>query len=355
MRGAALPSSSYRTPSVTVLAGGAPLPGVMDVDILANAHLAADRFRIRAAMTPTDATSLLPPGALLDLQFSLGGSPVSLLQGEADSISIDPINMTVEIDGRDLTARFLDARAQETFANQTASEIATTLADRNSLTAMVTATTTLAGRYYGSEHDRITLGQFARSTTEWDLLTFLAAREGFEVFVIGQQLYFQPRSTQATPLLLTPGDCISLSLERSLTLAKGLHVTVKSWNTRNQAAITQSAQTQPSSGQTGSPQPIVVVRPNLSSDAALQLAQRIATDLSGHERLVHAMLPGDVTLTPRSPVTLIGTGTDFDQTYYIADLDRHYSADSGFTQRLLLKSDQSAVSSGGDVSSGGST
>jgi phage protein D len=345
MRGVALPSSSYRTPSVTVLAGGAPLPGVMDVDILANAHLAAARFRIRAAMTPVDAATLLQPGTLLDLQFSLGGGAVSLLQGEADSMSIDPINMTVEIDGRDLTARLLDARTQETFANQTASEIAQTLAGRNNLTPVVTATTGLAGRYYGTEHDRITLGQFARATTEWDLLTFLAAREGFEVFVAGQQLCFQPRPTGAAPLLLTPGDCINLSLERCLSLAKGVQVTVKSWNTHEQAAVSASAQTQGTSQRAGAAQPIVVVRPNLSSNAAQQLAQRILTDLSSHERLVHAVLPGEVILTPRSLVTLSGTGTDFDQTYYVAELDRHFSADSGFTERLQLKSVDSAAPS----------
>ncbi len=341
MRGAALPSSSYRTPSVAVLAGDRPLPGVMDVDILANAHLAAARFRIRAAMTPVDAASLLQPGMLLDLQFSLGGRATSLLQGEADSISIDAINMTVEIDGRDLTARLLDARTQETFANQTASDIAATLASRNGLTPMVTATTTLAGRYYGNEHDRITLGQFARSTTEWDLLTFLAAREGFEVFVTGQQLCFQPRSSGAMPRLLTPDDCMSLSLERSLMLAKGVQVTVKSWNTHSQAAVTHTAQRPAPGGTAGAAQPIIVVRPNLSPDAAQQLAQCIMTDLSGHERLVHATLPGEVSLTPRSLVALSGTGTEFDQTYYIAELDRHFSADSGFTERLLLKSEAS--------------
>ncbi len=105
---------------------------------------------------------------------------------------IDVLNRTVEIDGRDLTARLLDARTQETFSNQTASEIAETLAARHGLTADVTATTTLAGRYYATEHDRITLGQFSRATTEWDLLTFLAAREGFEAYVAGQTLTFAP-------------------------------------------------------------------------------------------------------------------------------------------------------------------
>jgi phage protein D len=259
------------------------------------------------------------------------------VQGQADSIHIDPIRNTIEIDGRDLTARLLDARSQETFANQTASEIARTLAARHSLTAVVTATTTLAGRYYGAEHDRITLGQFSRATTEWDLLTFLAAREGFEVFVTGQSLYFQASTQSAAPLVLAPSDCMSLSLERALTLARDIEVTVKSWNTRQQAAFTQTARSSPQGQRGGSPQRIVVVRPNLQPNDALQLAQRILADLSSHERVVHVELPGEVTLTPRSRVTLSGTGTDFDQTYYVAELDRHFSLAHGFTQRLRLK------------------
>lgn len=335
-----MPISEFRTPSLTVLAGGVPVPGVMDFDIFANAHLAAGRFRFRAAIPAGNAATLLDTGTILDLQLAIGGSPVSLLQGEADAIHVDVIQGTLEVEGRDLTGRLLDARTQETFANQTASEIAKTLAARHSLTPVVTATTTLAGRYYGAEHDRLVLGQFSRATTEWDLLTFLAAQEGFEVFVAAQTLYFQPLSQTATPTILTPGDCLSLSLERALTLARDLEVTVKSWNTRHQAAFSQTARSAARGrGRNGggAPQRIVVVRPNLTPNDALQLAQRILTDLSGHERLVHAELPGELTLTPRSQVTLTGTGTDFDQTYYVAELDRHFSIAHGFTQRLRLK------------------
>jgi len=332
-----LPTSSLRTPTLNVLADGAVIPGVLDLDILDNAHFAAGRFRLRAAMPAAQAATLLDADTVLDLQVSFGSLPTSLIQGQADSIHIDPIRNTIEIDGRDLTARLLDARSQETFANQTSSEIATTLAGRHSLTPVVTATTTLAGRYYGAEHDRITLGQFSRATTEWDLLTFLAAREGFEVFVSGQSLYFQPRNQTATPVLLTPGDCVTLSLERALTLARDIEVTVKSWNTRNQAAFTQTARSAANGSRGGTPQRIVVVRPNLQPNDALQLAQRILADLTAHERIVHVDLPGELTLTSRSLITLSGTGTDFDQTYYIAELDRHFSVAHGYTQRLRLK------------------
>ena len=332
-------SNSLRTPSLVVLADGAALPNVIEADISDNAHFAAARFRLRLATDPATAARLVQPGAILDVQVALGGAPVSLVQGEADTISIDVTNRTVEIDGRDLTARLLDARTQETFANQTASEIAQTLAARHGLVANVTPTTTLAGRYYSSEHDRITLGQFSRSTTEWDLLTFLAAREGFDVFVSAQTLTFAPLPAVAPALTLTPALCIGLQLEHALTLARDIEVTVKSWNTRQQAAFSQTARGASRAGirSGGPPQRIVVVRPNLTPSDAQQLAQRILADLSAHERIVHADLPGELTLTPRTQVQLTGTDTEFDQLYYIAELDRRLSVEHGFTEHLRLK------------------
>jgi phage protein D len=338
VRVAALSSSNFRRPGLTVLSGGAALPNLIDADILTNAHFAAARFRLRFAVDPVDVESLFPPGAILDIQLGFSGSATSILQGEADTIRIDVLNRTVEVDGRDLTARLLDARTQETFSNQTASEIAQTLAGRHGLIPDITATTTLAGRYYSSEHDRITLGQFSRTTTEWDLLTFLAAREGFETFVSGQTLTFAPLPSASPTLTLTPDLCVGLSLEHTLTLARDIEVTVKSWNTKQQAAITQTARSSGQGRRTGgAPQHVMVIRPNLSPNDALQLAARILADLSAHERLVHAELPGELDLTPRTQVLLSGTGTDFDQLYYVAELDRHFSLDHGFTERIRLK------------------
>lgn len=332
-----MPSNSLRTPTLAVLVNGAPLPSVIDADINANAHFAAARFRLRLAVSPVVAATLLQPGDILDIQLSAGGSTTSVLQGQADTLHIDAINQTLEIDGRDLTARLLDARTQETFSNQTASEIAQTLAGRHNLTPNVTATTTLAGRFYAAEHNRITLGQLARATTEWDLLTFLAAREGFDVFVAGQTLNFLPAATGSPSVTLTPDQCISLSLSHALTLARDIQVTVKSWNTRQQSAVSQTARSTAAGPRTGPPQKLVVVRPNLAPGDAQLLAQRILADLSAHERIVQAELPGEAMLTPRAAIQLSGTGTDFDQRYRIAELDRHFSSQHGFTQRLRLK------------------
>ena len=329
--------SNLRSPNVVALLNGSLLPGVFDIDVTNNAHFGAARFRLQVAMNASTASQLVQPGGSVDIQVSLGGPLISVVQGEVDSMAIDVVHGVVSLEGRDFAGRLIDARTEETFSNQTSSEIAETLASRHNLAPNVTPTTALAGRYYRNEHERITLGQFSRSTTEWDLLTYLAAREGFEVYVTGTTLNFTPLASSSDVFYLTPQACIALSLEHALTLARDIEVTVKSWNTRQQTAFAQTARSSAASTTAATPRKITVVRPNLSPNDALQLAQRILTDLSAHERVVSVEMPGEISLSPRSQIVLNGTGTEFDQTYYISELTRHFSTAHGFTETLRLK------------------
>jgi hypothetical protein len=246
---AGLPSAvqSWRAPRLQILANGIPLQGVVEVDVMANNHYAADRFRAVLALgQDSSATSAFwssQSDILVDAQFSLDGGVtfVSLVQGLVDTIAIDVMAGSLVLEGRDLTAALIESRTQETFANRTSSEIATILAQRHNLVAAVTPTTTPVGRYYQNEHDRVTLNQFSRSMTEWDLLIFLAGQEGFDVFISGNTLCFQPTASGTTiPYTVTPANLQDLRLERSLTLARDIEVTVKSWNSRQQSAFSQT-------------------------------------------------------------------------------------------------------------------
>lgn len=341
----------WRSPRLRVLANGVPLPGVINAEVFANNHYAADRFSAAIALGADPwagaASWAADPDILLDIQFSLdaGVSFRSLITGAVDSVSIDPILGQVRLDGRDLTASLIETRTQETFTNRTASEVAIILAGRHNLTPVVTDTTSPVGRYYQNEHDRITLGLFSRATTEWDLLVFLAQQEGFDVFVTGAQLHFQPaKPTPDIVQLIRAEDLINLRLERSLTLARDLEVTVKSWNSRSQSAFTQTARAarrtgggQQSHSQSGPPQRFVFVRPNLTTQEALKLAQQKLAELTRHERILQATMPGELTLSPRSLLTLTGTGTAFDQTYFVDTIDRSINFQSGFTQHVRAK------------------
>ena len=197
------PQPAWRAPRLRVIANGQVVSGAMEAEVVSNNYYAADRFSVSIALgiDPWAEASFWAsePDIMLDVQFSLdgGASFVSLVQGVVDCVSIDPTLGLVHLDGRDLTSSLIEARTQETFANRTSSEIASLLAGRHNLASHVTPTTTPVGRYYQSEHDRITLDQFSHATTEWDLLVFLARQEGFDVFVQGQALYFQPTAQPA--------------------------------------------------------------------------------------------------------------------------------------------------------------
>jgi phage protein D len=350
--GGMMTAPSWRSPRVRLLANGMAIEGTIEADVLSNNHYASDRFSAVIALGvdiwATTAFWSSQTDILIDVQFSLdgGGAYTSLVQGLVDTVSIDQLAGSLRLEGRDLTAAMIENRTQETFANRTSSEIATILAQRHSLTPVVTQTTTPVGRYYQNEHDRTALNQFSRSMTEWDLLIFLAGQEGFDVFVSGTSLYFQPASAETVPpYTVTPAQLEDLRLERSLTLARDIVVTVKSWNSRQQNAFTQTVRSAGrggtgatgTTGRAGPPQHYVFVRPNLTMNDALKLAQQKAAELTQHERVWEAIMPGDLTLDPRGMIQLVGTATDFDQIYFVDIIDRHISMEHGFVQRVRAK------------------
>ena len=213
MQGAVLLNSDnnavWRTPRLRVFANGRLMSGAIEAEVISNNFYGADRFSVSLALDGGSAYGVTQFWAsttdiTVEIQFSLddGASFTSLVQGSVDNVSIDPVLGFVNLDGRDFAASLIEARTQEAFTNQTSSEIATLLAERHDLVPIVSKTTGTVGRYYQNEHDRLTLDQFSSSTTEWDLLVFLARQEGFDVFVEGQVLYFQP-STSVTDIALT--------------------------------------------------------------------------------------------------------------------------------------------------------
>ncbi len=325
--------SEVRQPRLQVTLNGSELPGVIAADVHANNHLAADRFRVRLAASVAPVEALQEPGGvLLAISMSLGGGWTSLLTGTADCLSLDPIHGVLDIEGRDLSSTMIEARVDGTFSNRTSSEIATTLAGRHGLQAAVQQTSTPVGRYYQSEHDRLTIGQFAKATTEWDLLAFLAGREGFNLFMDGNTLVFGPAVTDDA-VLIQKEDCISLQLEHSLALAREIVVTVRSWGTRSGTAVTQTA----TGGSGGTTWNHSITRPNLTAADAQSLASQVLADLVRHEWLATLTMPGELTMTARSAVAIAGTGTDWDRSYGVAELTRHLDVRRGFTQRLSLQ------------------
>lgn len=325
-------SASLRSPRLRVLADGVLLPGVLEADIAANNHLAADRFRLRLAAAAVPAAALADPALRLDIQVSLGAGWVRLLLGRPDSLHLDPVGGTLAIEGRDLAALLIEAPLGETFVNRTASEIATILAARHGLQPQVAVTEATVGRADASGRGQLALTQFARCTTEWDLLATLARAEGYDLFVAGDALHFEPPST-TSPIPLAVVDCTSISLSHSLGLSRRTEVEIRSWTPGQARFARQTAQ---AGAGPESATRHALIRPGLSSADAGRLAARTLADLTRHARTANLAMPGDFVLTPRSRIALQGAGPGFDGLWRVAQLDRSLDIDRGYTQRLRL-------------------
>lgn len=320
-----------RVPELRVLAGGFVLPGVISADVKSNGYSAADRFGVRLAAAAGGLAAVDVAGVRLDVQVGLNGGWTSLIVGEADRVALDAVQGVVEVGGRDLSALMLDSRVDETFANRTSGEIVQVIAARHGLAVDIAAAGSAAGRYYQSDHERVALGQFARSMTEWDLVAGLAQREGFSVSMVGETLRFGPMEVSDV-VTLTPGDCEALHMEHEMPMQRSIEVTVRSWDQQGGAAVMQTA----SGGGAGRVWKHHVTRPNLQADEAQTLAGRVLADLVRQERRVVVRMPGELAISVRCGVLLQGTGTAWDRVYAVGEVNRRVDVRRGFTQDLVL-------------------
>lgn len=301
------------------------MPGVVALQIDSVGYFAAARFEVAFALSGTaDAGYFSGLGAAqVTLEVALGGfGYVTLLTGQADQVRVDLARNIAELRGRDLSALLIDAEISETFANQTASEIANAMAERYGLTPNVSATQTPVGQYYELDHARNALGLHSRSTTAWNLLAALAQIEGFGLSVVGTELNFGPMAA-GIPVAVTPQNFIALGFDRVFVLPQA--VTVKSWNSRSKAAVSQSQ---------GDGTGTVVIRPNLTAAQATSLATNHLAALASHEVMLEGEMPGDLTLMPGMQLQMAGTNSMFDQNYTVLSVTRRLRDHVGFVQAV---------------------
>lgn len=333
-------------PRASVSVNGAPIAGLIGAEVISTSAFEADRFDLTFALGGDPAASLpfwsSTPAFLVSLSFGESdGPPVELVRGYADCLSVDAMKGRVRLEGRDMTSVFLETPVARMFPNQTASEIASVLASNHGLAASVTATTQPVGRYYQNDYTSMALESFSGHLSEWDLLSALAGYEGFDLFITGETLCFHPPQSGMPVRVIYPQEASSIVLRRTLRLVGAISVTVKSWNSHQGATVAETCTTQSDTLEPGSPAQqalsFVELRPNLTPAQAQNIAQRRLNELIPHRRCVEITMPGDTTLLARDHVAIAGTGTDFDQVYFIESIVRSIGRE-GFRQRVRANS-----------------
>lgn len=360
------PRATAQRARALVLINGTRTAGVISFEVDQNTFYQADTFRIALAISQqpvglgmdywsqlTDAEVRVFVGFPADAERPRLDELYPAVIGNIDHIELNPLADEILLLGRDLTAKLIDTKTVDQYVNKTSSEIATLLAAKHGLTPVVTATSAKAGGYYRDDHVSL-----MDSRPEWDLLTYLAEQEGFQVYVQGAELHFEPRAEPDTgsPYVISwspptadqpfpVSNALSVTFRRDLTLSRDVKVIVRSWNAKQRKGFTKTAERQRIRNrvitgrlkQTLPTQTYTFNFPNLTDQQAQERANDLANSISRHEMTMHAVLPGDSLLTPRTPIRVTSSGTAFDQTYYPASIVRRFTLDEGYIMDVEAK------------------
>jgi prophage tail gpP-like protein len=172
--------NSVSATRVLIAINGSPIGGLLHATIQSSNCFSADKYALAFAMGAPPLgdinfwSSMATGYVEVAVSEVFGMTSLKLITGMIDAVVIDPINGTVGIDGRDLSASLIDSYRQESFVNQTASEVVSTVARNHDLLPVVSPTTLTVGRYYGDGYTRLSLGDFSRLRSDWDLVVELA-------------------------------------------------------------------------------------------------------------------------------------------------------------------------------------
>jgi len=342
--------SMVNYPRFLVTVNGSVLEGVSRVRITqANAYQIAS-FCLTKGFVPNDSfpaswwAATANKTILVTIELSVDGSTFfPIITGNADSHIYDAIANTIDLAGRDLAASMIDTRIATTYRNLTASEIAEQLAAEHGLQAQITPTTTIVGRIYDIDHDETSSGDFSQASNEWDMLCRLGQAEGIIPYVFGSTLYFNPPGAKPPifPVELTRNangllvaGVTGLVFERHMTYARDVIVTVNSWSSRQKTTITATVRTKTKDESIDrglKASTYLYEIPNLSQAQCLAKAQQLALDISAHERYVRVTIPSLALMNPQTLMSVSGTGTDYDMTYYPLTITYEVATECGAT------------------------
>lgn len=355
------PVSAARQPRGIVQVNGVRVDGWIRFEADNNVYSEADTFRVTFALSAL-------PAAYGDNFWSVtneifieifAGFPVdaenytvselkSLVYGRVDDVEYDPVQRHLYASGRDLTAILIDARTTETFQNLTSSQVVAKIAARNGFTPVITATTGYSGKFLQTDTVKVNTQR-----SEWDVVTTLAAGEGFIAFIKGKELHFQPlppAGTNVYPLKWEPPsdqngaygfNGKTIQFRRSLNIAKGIVVEI-SFTMPNKKGTFKVRYPNKATGITvgqskSSAQLYQRTVQRITRDAALKLAQKEHASITRHEVKISATLPADNVLAVTSLIVVSGTATAFDQTYYPESVVREMDIHSGYTMTVQAK------------------
>lgn len=325
-----LPATLITQPAVLV--NGLAIDGLLAVEIVSSRSFSADTFIVRAAISTQGLTNTTFWTTLQSayIEIFTADRATLLISGKLDHLSLDVINGTALLEGRDLSALLMDTTPRADYVNQSASEIVSAIAIQNGLVPQVAATKGASGRYFADNFTRFSLNRFARLRSEWDVVVALARENQFDIYVRGQALYFQPAEPIVPPIILTTADITALRLDRMTWIEQAPNIQVSSWNSQYKNAYLNE-DTLPSGSA-----PYSFGAPNLTSQQVSDAAIRYSAEIAAMRETLVLELPWVIPITPQHSILLAGIDPFIDGLHRIQRIETRYNSRHGSVQTIML-------------------
>ena len=345
---------NVRQPRVYISIGGAMIPA-LTATVTRKATRHADTFS--AELSVTEATKFgfdcatwadWDPDQDVSVVMSAmagGGDQTVMITGKIDLPVLTMETQTVSISGRDKSGGLTEKKRNQKFQNQKASDIVSTIAKDHGLNPVIVDTGDFAGKVYTQD-----LATLALNRADYEVLSQLAQREGYRWYVEGDDLVFEPKEAggygtyaiQYTPpgagsAAYSVGNVITLKLGKDSTASRPQKVTAAGWHHGNKKLYKATAN---ASGKGTT----VEHRLHLNGNNQSQLEKKAKShlnDMIRHELNLTATLPGDLSLDPHMALSLTGTGTIYDTTYQIDEVEFSMGWDDGFEATVHAKGSKS--------------
>ncbi len=355
-----------RTPRAILMVGGTAIPW-LSFEMQHNGIYEAGSLSLKMAVPFAQWPFWTQQSEIVvDVYIGFPGDPMHyttadltlMMTARMDEFKLDPASSLVSLSGRDLTSLFIDNKIDGTYQNMTASAVVAQLASKFSvLQQNITATSGWIGNYL--KQDNV---QIQNSTSMWKLMTYLAQHEGLQCFVLGRTLYFGDFGTAVSDapyriVYQPPGpdnavpaiNALRLDFSHDMSIAGDVTVRVRSYHGAQNAAYSytaKSARTQKniekSMKTVQTAQEYDYVFPGLTQQQVQQQAETLLQQIGQHEYKLEATVPGDLATFPWTPVTVEGTGTDFDATYRIARISRTFDR-NGYSMSISARTAPNTV------------
>jgi phage protein D/phage baseplate assembly protein gpV len=263
------------------------------------------------------------------------GSPSAVFTGEITDVALEPAGGGFElvVGALDKSHRLASQSTPRSFANQTFSAIATTVAQGSGLTPSVTSTSPA-------------IPYVVQTGTDFELLTELALRCGYEWWVDGSTLNFKKRAATAGPTLSYGKGLIDFRVRYS-AVSKGKELTVRGWAPDTQQAVTATDSSAMSgtsipgigatstfvtggrsaaTGGSGWAKPLTTAAYGVTdAGEAAAVATALASRADASEVVARGTCVATPALKPGKKVTIAGMGTRASGDYFVTQVEHLYT------------------------------